>query len=148
PQAGMSTGGGGGGRPGGGGGPPDADQIVTFVMNRLDTDMDGEISTEEIDASSNPDRTRASDTNQDGTITRDEMLEAIKARISSGGGRSGAGGTRPSGASGRPGGGDSGNETPNESSAEEPPEDRGVFGSLFRAVGKGVATSVGVPTGQ
>ena len=58
---------------------------------------------------------------------------------------------------GRPGS-DSGSNAPNESppaasqpdsgAAAEQPESKGLFNALFRAVGKGVAGTVGIPTGQ
>ena len=68
------------------------------MMDRLDTDKNGELSKEEIDASSDPERTRASDTDGDGKITKAEMLESIKKRMAAGGG--GGGGARPGGGGG------------------------------------------------
>ena len=91
--AGGAAGGAGGGA---GGGNIDPSRIVGFMMDRLDTDKNGELSKEEIDASSDPERTRASDTDGDGKITKAEMLESIKKRMAAGGG----GGARPGGGGG------------------------------------------------
>lgn len=79
--------GGGGGRGGaGGGGPPgggDPAAIVTRIMERNDTDGDGNISAEELSAadSSFRDRMTSADSNGDGALSREEVLNMLKQRM-------------------------------------------------------------------
>ncbi len=78
---------GGAGGPGAGG-PPDVATIVTRSMERNDTDGDGKLSQEEIN---NIDENRresvaAADSNGDGFVSRAELTESIKKRMSEGGG--------------------------------------------------------------
>ncbi len=82
---------GGGGERGGaaGGGMPDVNTMVSRSMERNDTDGDGKLSAEEIEAI-DPQRREmvtAADTNGDGSVSRAELTASIKQRISSGGGR-------------------------------------------------------------
>lgn len=117
--AGGGGGGGGGGRPGGGGGGggrggsfnPEA--LVNRIMESNDKDEDGILSAEEIEGIPEQfrDRLTAADADEDGTISKDELLkyytERAAQRGSGGGGRPGGGegGGRPSGGEGgRPGG--------------------------------------------
>jgi len=80
------------------GGMPNAAAIAGFSMGRYDTDSDGVISKAEIDAiddSSRRESMSASDTNGDGNVTRAELTESIRQRMSSASsGPSGAGGDR------------------------------------------------------
>jgi len=91
---------GGGGQAGGGrtgGGTPNPEQIVGLVMSANDTDGNGELSKEEIDASRNPDQLRAGDADGDGKVTRAELLAALKKRFAAGAAGGGGGGQRPAG---------------------------------------------------
>ena len=79
----------GGGRPGGfgGGGMPDVGMIVSRSMERNDTDKDGKLSAEEIQAIDSQYRSSvsAADKDGDGAVTRAELTESIKKRMSGGG---------------------------------------------------------------
>jgi multidrug resistance efflux pump len=101
--------GGGAGRPAGGGAGRsaggDPSQFIGFMMDRMDTDKDGVISKSEIDASSNPDQLREADTDGDGSITKEELLESVKKRMAAGGGGQRAGGQRKGGGQPKGGGG-------------------------------------------
>jgi HlyD family secretion protein len=89
PGGGRGEGGPGGGGAGGpgGGGMPDVNVIVTRIMERADTDKDGKISAEEIQAM-DPERSgsvKAGDTDGDGAVTREELLQGLKSRMGGGG---------------------------------------------------------------
>ena len=150
----SGTGGGGGGRPGGGGGGrsggggggsfnPEA--IVNRVMESNDKDEDGILSAEEIEGISEQFRSRltAADADEDGAISKDELLKYFTERAAQrGSGESGGGGRPGGGGGGRPGGGEGGQ--PAAEPAEEQPEgdsadgnQGGILGSLFRAVSSG-----------
>lgn len=75
--------GGPGGGPGGGGGRPDPATIVTRIMERNDTNGDGTISADELNAadSSFRDRMSGADSDGDGQLTRDELLKSIQSRF-------------------------------------------------------------------
>jgi hypothetical protein len=86
-------GGSGGGRPSGGGfgggQPRDANQVVSRIMERNDTDGDGKLSAAEIRAI-DPQRSgniTAADSDGDGNVTRAELLKAMAKRFSEGGQR-------------------------------------------------------------
>jgi hypothetical protein len=86
---GGQRGGGGGQRGAGGGGMPDVNTIVSRMMERSDTDGDGKISAEEIKAM-DPQRSGSvvsADADGDGAVTRAELTQGMKKRISQGGGR-------------------------------------------------------------
>jgi hypothetical protein len=151
--SGGAGGGGGGGRGGGGGGRSfNPEAIVDRVMEGNDKDGDGILSAEEIEGISEQFRSRivAADADEDGTISKDELLKYYTDRVAQrgsggeGGGRpGGSGGGRPGGGdSGQPGGGDEGSpaEEPAEDSAQE--NQGGVFGSLLRAVGNGTQKAI------
>lgn len=76
----------GGGGPGGGGG--DVNTMVTRMFERLDTDGNGTISADEISAmdSERSGMVSAADADGDGNVTRAEMLQGIRQRMSEGGG--------------------------------------------------------------
>ena len=61
-----------------------AKQFIGFIMQRVDTNSDGVIDSDEIAASDDPARMKEADANKDGKITKEEMIEsmakAIKAR--------------------------------------------------------------------
>jgi len=83
-------GGPGGGRPGGagGGGMPDVGTIVNMSMQRSDTDSDGKLSADEIQAMDSRFRSSvsAADTDGDGFVTKAELTQSMKKRMSGGGG--------------------------------------------------------------
>ena len=54
-----------------------AKQFIGFIMQRVDTNSDGVIDSDEIAASDNPARMKEADTNKDGEITKDEMIESM-----------------------------------------------------------------------
>lgn len=90
---GPAAGGPGAGGPGAGrgaGGGMNADAIVNMIFQGSDTDGDGKISKAEADAN---DRLKqgfdATDANHDGFVERDEMANAMKKRMSQGGGAPG-----------------------------------------------------------
>ena len=87
PGGGAGGPGGGAGGPGGGGGPPDPATIVQMTMQRFDTDSDGKLSAAEVGAINAERRgmVQAADGNGDGEITRAELTDSIKKRMSSGG---------------------------------------------------------------
>ena len=90
PGAGREGGPGGGGeRRGAGGGMPDINTMVSRSMERSDTDGDGKLSAQEIEAidPQRRDMVTAADTDGDGSVSRAELTTSIKQRISSGGGR-------------------------------------------------------------
>ena len=103
----------GGGRPqgggaGGGGGRPDAATIAGFVMQRSDKNSDGKLDKDEVAGLDDRSKSWAAtaDTDGDGDISKDEVVEAMKKAMKSwgggGGGRGGrGGGGRPSGGGGR-----------------------------------------------
>lgn len=97
-------GGGRGGAGGGGGGGFDPEAIFT----RLDTDMDGKLSTEEMDAIPEQfrDAAKANDKNGDGFVDKEEYLAGM-AQLGAGRGGAGRGGPPGGGppGGGRPGGG-------------------------------------------
>ena len=119
PVAGGPANAGGGGRgpggPGGGpGGPPSAEGMVARIMERADTDGDGKLSSDEVNAMEERGRNmvQGADENGDGDIDRSELTRAAAKRVAqwsaSGGGpgRGGPGGGGPGGpGGGRPGGG-------------------------------------------
>lgn len=88
PGGGRGPGGGGFGGPGGGG-RPDINTIVSRSMERSDTDGDGKLSAEEIDAIDGQfrDGVKAADTDGDGSVSRAELMKSIQQRMSAGGGR-------------------------------------------------------------
>lgn len=51
-----------------------ARQLADFLLNKLDTDADGELNADEINQADNPKNTRSSDLNKDGKITSDELV--------------------------------------------------------------------------
>jgi len=55
----------------------EAKQFIGFIMQRIDTNSDGVIDSEEIAASDDPDRMKEADANEDGEITKDEMIESM-----------------------------------------------------------------------
>ena len=68
---------------------PDVNTIVSRMMERSDTDGDGKISAEEIKAM-DPQRSGSvvsADADGDGAVTRAELTQGMKKRISQGGGR-------------------------------------------------------------
>nr|WP_235951494.1 HlyD family efflux transporter periplasmic adaptor subunit [Crateriforma spongiae] len=85
-------GGPGGGGPGaggpGGGGAPDINTIVTRSMERNDTDGDGKLSAEEIQAVDGRFRSRleSADADGDGVVTRAELTKGLRSAMGSGGG--------------------------------------------------------------
>jgi hypothetical protein len=102
----------GGGRPqgggAGGGGRPDAATIAGFVMQRSDKNSDGKLDKDEVAGLDDRSKSWAAtaDTDGDGDISKDEVVEAMKKAMKSwgggGGGRGGrGGGGRPSGGGGR-----------------------------------------------
>ncbi len=95
---------GGAGRQGGGGGGGDPSQFVGFIMTRYDTDMDGELSESEINATSDPSRMKAADADKDGKVSKAELLEMLKKASAAGGGQR-AGGQRKGGGQPKDGGG-------------------------------------------
>ena len=54
-----------------------AKQFIGFIMQRVDTNSDGVIDSDEIAASDNPARMKEADANKDGEITKDEMIESM-----------------------------------------------------------------------
>ncbi len=76
----------GGGGDFGGGGRPDVGTIVQRSMQRNDTDGDGKISAEEMNAVDPQfrDRLQAADADGDGNVTRQELTTAMKARMEGG----------------------------------------------------------------
>jgi len=117
-------------------------------MEGNDKDEDGVLSAEEIEGISEQFRTRivAADADEDGTISKDELLKYFTERAAQRG-SGGEGGGRPGGGgSGRPGGGDSGQpgEADEGSPAEESAQENqgGIFGSLLRAVGSGTQKAI------
>jgi hypothetical protein len=122
-------------------------------MEGNDKDEDGILSAEELEDISDQFRSRltAADADEDGAISKDELLkyftEQAAQRGSGGGGGSGrpggGGGGRPGGSdSGQPGEADEGNpvEEPAADSAQE--NQGGIFGSLLRAVGSGAQKAI------
>lgn len=105
--AGQASGGGrpsgaGGGRPGGSGGRPgggsgmNADSIVDMMMQRMDKNSDGILDENELKEipENRREQTMRADSNKDGKISRDEMLESMKSmmkRMQQGGGGMGGG---------------------------------------------------------
>ena len=81
-EAGPRTGGG-GGPPGGGGGDPA--QIASMIFTRLDTNQDGRIAADEMPAAQ-ADRLKQGDTNGDGAIDKQELIEAMRKQMSAAGG--------------------------------------------------------------
>lgn len=87
PSVERGPGGPGSGGPGGGG-PPDVGTIVNRSMERSDTNGDGKLSADEINSidESRRDGVKAADTDGDGFVTRAELTDSIKKRMSRGGG--------------------------------------------------------------
>jgi hypothetical protein len=56
-----------------------------MIFTRLDQNQDGVIAADEIPADQ-ADRIKASDSNGDGNIEKQEMMQAIRARMAAGGG--------------------------------------------------------------
>ena len=113
-------------------------------MEGNDKDEDGILSAEEIEGISEQFRTRivAADADEDGTISKDELLKYFTERAAQRG-SGGEGGGRPGGSdSGQPGEADEGSpaEEPAEESAQE--NQGGVFGSLLRAVRSGTQKAI------
>lgn len=105
PGGGPGGGGPSGGGPGGGGFNPE--QMVERTFSTVDTNTDGKLSADEINAmeESRRDRVKQADANSDGVVERAELLQATKRRMASGGGRGGPGGGPGGGGRGGPGGG-------------------------------------------
>ncbi|OUT54350.1 MAG: efflux transporter periplasmic adaptor subunit [Rhodopirellula sp. TMED11] len=82
-------GGGGGGRPGGGGpgggggGPPSPDKLVGYTMDAVDSNKDGKLSKDEIQTLPSERRgmVENADSDKDGTVTRQELLQAIQSKM-------------------------------------------------------------------
>ncbi|MFL2871348.1 MAG: hypothetical protein ACJZ8O_11450 [Pirellulaceae bacterium] len=58
-----------------------AKQFIGFIMQRVDTNSDGVIDSDEIAASDDPARMKEADANKDGEITKDEMIESMAKAI-------------------------------------------------------------------
>jgi len=162
----SDTGGGGGGG-GGSRGSFNPEAIANRVMESNDKDEDGILSAEEIEGISEQYRSRltAADADEDGAISKDELLKYFTDRAAQRGSGEGGGGGRPGGGGGgRPGGGGGGRPggeggQPAAEPAEEQPEgdsadgnQGGILGSLFRAVSSGtqkaLATSAAETAGD
>jgi Ca2+-binding EF-hand superfamily protein len=65
---------------------PTADDIASQIINQLDTNGDGQLSTDEIDASGNTNfasQLLKADANGDGIVTKDELSDAIAKNMAS-----------------------------------------------------------------
>ena len=60
-----------------------ARQLAEFLLDKLDTNADGELSSDEINQADNPKNTRTSDLNKDGKITSKELVVDIYNQIGS-----------------------------------------------------------------
>ena len=60
-----------------------ARQLADFLLDKLDADTDGELSSDEINQADNPKNTRSSDLNKDGKITYRELVIDIYNKIGS-----------------------------------------------------------------
>ena len=60
-----------------------ARQLADFLLDKLDADTDGELSSDEINQADNPKNTRSSDLNKDGKITYRELVIDIYSKIGS-----------------------------------------------------------------
>jgi predicted transcriptional regulator len=152
----------GGGAPGGGGGGRsfNPESMVTRVMESNDKDENGSLSAEEIEAINERfrDRIKSADADEDGVVTKEELLKSFTDRAAQRESDGGGGG--------RPGGGDrpAGSDSPSAPPTEQPPEgasaensadpvagkpaatpSTSVFGSLLRAVSSGTQKTLGIP---